>query len=87
MTIQNIQKENYMFADEAGNQQQIPDTFLSYDIDWSGKYDIRLTPPMTFPPKHATQLQKWNDKDTTSFVKYAMTLPEFENKLSVVKAI
>ena len=82
-----IQRENYMFATESGIQKQIPATFTYMDIDWSGRHDILLTPSMTFPPKYATLLLKWNKRDTEAFIKHAMTLPEFKDKLSVVKVI
>ncbi len=80
-----IQRENYMFATESGIQKQIPATFTYRDIDWSGRHDILLTPSMTFPPKYATLLLKWNKRDTEAFIKHAMTLPEFKDKLSVGK--
>ena len=82
-----IQRENYMFATESGIQKQIPATFTYMDIDWSGRHDILLTPSMTFPPKYATLLLKWNNRDTEAFIKHAITLPEFKDKLSVVKVI
>ena len=82
-----VQKENYMFATESGIQKQIPSTFTYKDIDWSGRHDIILTPSMVFPPLYATLLRKWNKRDTEAFIKHAMALPEFKDKLSVVKVI
>jgi hypothetical protein len=81
-----VDMRNCTFDGENGNKQKVPDGCC--DINWNRKYDILLTyPAMSFPPKYATMLQKWNEEDTESFIKYAMTIPEFKDKLSVVKAI
>ena len=77
-----VERHNCSFDGENGNQQKVPDDCR--DIDW--KYDILLTyPAMSFPPKYATLLKMWRREDTESFIKYAMTLSEFKDKLSVVK--
>ena len=79
-----VEKDNCTFDGENGNQQKVPDD--CWDIDWGGKYDILLTyPAKSFPPKYATLLKMWRRDDTEAFIKYAMSKPEFKDKLSVVK--
>ena len=79
-----VDKDNCTFDGENGNKQNVPDD--CWDIDWNGKYDILLTSPaMKFPPKYATMLKMWRRDDTESFIKYAKNMPEFKDKLSVVK--
>ena len=79
-----VEKGNCTFDGENGNKQKIPDD--CWDIDRGGKYDILLTyPAMSFPPKYATLLKMWRRDDTEAFIKYAMSKPEFKDKLSVVK--
>ena len=79
-----VEKDNCTFDGENGNKQKVPDD--CWDIDWGGKYDILLTcPAMSFPPKYATLLKVWRKDDTEAFIQYAMSKPEFKDKLSVVK--
>ena len=79
-----VEKDNCTFDGENGNKQKVPDD--CWDIDWGGKYNILLTyPTMSFPPKYATLLKMWRRDDTEAFIKYAMSKPEFKDKLSVVK--
>jgi hypothetical protein len=79
-----VEKDNCTYDGENGNKQKVPDD--CWDIDWGGKYDILLTcPAMSFPPKYATLLKMWRRDDTEAFIKYAMSKPEFKDKLSVVK--
>jgi len=79
-----VEKDNCTFDGENGNKQKVPDD--CWDIDWGGKYDILLTcPAMSFPPKYATLLKMWRKDDTEAFIKYAMSKPEFKDKLSVIK--
>lgn len=79
-----VEKSNCTFDGENGNKQKVPDD--CWDIDWGGKYDIFLTyPAMSFPPKYATLLKMWSRDDTEAFIKYAMNMTEFKDKLSVVK--
>ena len=79
-----VEKSNCTFDGENGNKQKVPDD--CWDIDWGGKYDILLTyPAMSFPPKYATLLKMWSRDDTEAFIKYAMNMTEFKDKLSVVK--
>ena len=79
-----VEKDNCTFDGDNGNKQKVPDD--CWDIDWEGKYDILLTyPAMSFPPKYATLLKMWRRDDTDSFIKHAMSIQEFKDKLSVVK--
>ena len=79
-----VEKGNCTFDGENGNKQKIPDD--CWDIDRGGKYDILLTyPAMSFPPKYATLLKMWRRDDTEAFIKYAMNIPEFKDKLTVIK--
>lgn len=79
-----VEKDKCTFDGENGNKQRVPDD--CWDIDWGGKYDIQLTyPVMSFPPKYATLLKMWRRDDTEAFIKYAMNMTEFKDKLSVVK--
>ena len=79
-----VEKSNCTFDGENGNKQKIPDD--CWDIDGGGKYDILLTyPAMSFPPKYATLLKMWRRDDTEAFIKYAMNIPEFKDKLTVIK--
>ena len=79
-----VEKRNGTFDGENGNKQKIPDD--CWDIDRGGKYDILLTyPAMSFPPKYATLLKMWRRDDTEAFIKYAMNIPEFKDKLTVIK--
>ena len=79
-----VEKDNCTFDGDNGNKQKVPDD--CWDIDWGGKYDILLTyPAMCFPPKYATLLKMWRRDDTDSFIKHAMSIQEFKDKLSVVK--
>ena len=79
-----VEKGNCTFDGENGNKQKIP--LGCWDIDGGGKYDILLTyPAMSFPPKYATLLKMWRRDDTEAFIKYAMNIPEFKDKLTVIK--
>jgi len=79
-----VEKDNCTYDGDNGNNQRVPDD--CWDIDWGGKYDILLTyPAMSFPPKYATMLKMWRRDDTEAFIKHAMNMIEFKNKLSVVK--
>ena len=79
-----VEKDNCTFDGENGNKEKVPDD--CWDIDRGVKYDILLTyPAMSFPPKYATLLKMWRRDDTEAFIKYAMSKPEFKDKLSVVK--
>jgi len=79
-----VEKDNCTFDGENGNKEKVPDD--CWDIDRGVKYDILLTyPAMSFPPKYATLLKMWRRDDTDSFIKHAMSIQEFKDKLSVVK--
>ena len=79
-----VERNNCTYDGENGNKQRVPDDCR--DIDWGGIYDIQLTyPVMSFPPKYATLLKMWSRDDTEAFIKYAMNMTEFKDKLSVVK--
>ncbi len=79
-----VERNNCTYDGENGNKQRVPDDCR--DIDWGGIYDILLTyPVMSFPPKYATLLKMWSRDDTEAFIKYAMNMTEFKDKLSVVK--
>ena len=79
-----VEKGNCTYDGENGNKQKVPDD--CWDIDRGGKYDILLNyPPMSWPPRYGTLLKVWRRDDTEAFIKYAMSKPEFKDKLSVVK--
>lgn len=77
-----VEKGNCTYDGENGNKQKVPDD--CWDIDWGGKYDILLN-SMSWPPRYGTLLKVWRRDDTEAFIKYAMSKPEFKDKLSVIK--
>ena len=79
-----VVKEKCIFDGENGNKEPVPEN--CWDIDRNGKYDIllsRTTDPSQI--RYATLLKMWRREDTEAFIRFAMTKPEFKDKLSVVK--
>ena len=76
-------KENCFFDGENGNKEPVPEN--CWDIDRNGKYDIILSKTTGLSQNRATLLKMWRREDTEAFIKYAMSKPEFKDKLSVVK--